>query len=86
MLGGSTIHDCFDAVKMDIGREAVGLVERADANEANCVTGSGSCSNARFGHLAQREIVWPFAALGSMRIALCRCLPDDPVALELAPR
>jgi hypothetical protein len=30
-------------------------------------------------HLTQREIVWPFAALGSMRIALCRCLPDDPV-------
>jgi hypothetical protein len=26
---------------MDVGREAVGFVERADANEANCVTGSG---------------------------------------------
>jgi hypothetical protein len=72
---------------MDVGREAVGFVERADANEANCVTGSGVVAPKR------DSDTWHSVRFSGplLRSALCALRSADVYlmtlsALELAPR
>jgi hypothetical protein len=71
---------------MDVGREAVRLVERSDANEANCLTGSGSCSKAQFDTWHSVRLSGPLlrSALCALRSAAVYLMTLS--ALELAPR